>query len=331
MACRMHTMDRVRPDDMDKDQPQSPPAKENLKDRTSQKKTSRSKQRKGGIELVLLLCGTVAWLCVLGVMSCLGQDGPLATELRPLDECVSVQFTQPDILIVLSIATMVGAYILDSLFLVLYPVLCIKPDPAGPSPSTRWFFAHFLTNGVVSYFAWEDVYNCFTDVGTCGTTKWSGGTETVGIALGLHFYHICFFHLTAGDWLHHGMTAVLTTPPILVTHQARAVSLALFFMTGLPGGLDYFLLTMVKLGWLGSMVEKQAYVVISVWIRGPGVLSAAFLGFSTIFHTPVSSTLPWWKWLGQFWNLLVTYWNAMYFMHSTLSDYYKPGRARVAS
>eukprot|EP01062_Namystynia_karyoxenos_P003129 TRINITY_DN110_c0_g2_i1.p1 TRINITY_DN110_c0_g2~~TRINITY_DN110_c0_g2_i1.p1 ORF type:complete len:322 (+),score=53.28 TRINITY_DN110_c0_g2_i1:93-1058(+) len=321
MACRMHTMDRVRPDDMDKDQPRSP----------TTKKKPKTTQRKGGVQLVLLLIGTVAWMVVLGLLSCMGQDGPMAKEFRTLDECVERQWTQPDDFIVLSVLTIAGSFVLDTFFVLIYPVVCIKPDPAGPTASTRWFFVHFIANGFVSYFAWPDVYNCLTAVSDCGTTTWSGGTKTMGVALGLHFYHICFFHLSAGDWLHHGMTAVLTTPPILYTHQSLSVSTALFFMTGLPGGVDYLLLVMVKLGWLGAMVEKKAYVVISVWVRGPGCLSAAYLSLSTVLDPRYSAGLPVIKRCGQAWDCFVTYWNAMYFMHSTLSDYYKPGRSRVAS
>lgn len=184
---------------------------------------------------------------------------------------------------------------------------------------------------VVAYLAWEDVTFCFTHTGECGLLTWTGGTQVMGIATGLHFYHIVFFHLKQHDWLHHGMTAILTTPPILLFHQARGVAVALFFMTGLPGGIDYILLTFVKLRWIDSIVEKQAYIVISVWIRGPGVLSAVIFGLGTILNSEIAAGLPWYKFSGQVWNCFVTYWNAMYFMHSTLSDYYRHGRGRVAS
>jgi hypothetical protein len=36
------------------------------------------------------------------------------------------------------------------------------------------------------------------------------------------------------------------------------------------GGVDYLLLTLVKLGWMDAELEKKFYVIISVWIRGPG-------------------------------------------------------------
>jgi hypothetical protein len=212
---------------------------------------------------------------------------------------------------------------------VLYPMLAVQPDAAGPSESARWFFVHLIANVVVSWLVWPDLVFCYHNIGECALHQWQRGTFGYAVAAGLHFFHLVFFEVSAADWMHHLMTAVLTTPPILLFHQHAHVAVALFFMTGLPGAIDYFLLTLVKLNRLDPEIEKKLYVVISVWVRGPGVLSAVFFALRILFAN--EPQLPWYKFAGMCWNGLVTYWNAMYFMHQTLSDYYRPGRGKVAS
>ena len=50
-----------------------------------------------------------------------------------------------------------------------------------------------------------------------------------------------------------------------------------FFLTGLPGGLDYFFLILVKLGKMEKLREKRYSTRLNVWLRGPGALSASFM------------------------------------------------------
>ena len=57
----------------------------------------------------------------------------------------------------------------------------------------------------------------------------------------------------------------------------------MFFLTGLPGCIDYFLLGLVKLNILDKLKEKQINVYINNWIRGPGcVIGSAFTYVSWI-------------------------------------------------
>jgi hypothetical protein len=71
-----------------------------------------------------------------------------------------------------------------------------------------------------------------------------------------------------------------------------------FFLSGLPGGLDYFMLALVKHGWLSSDSEKKynARVMVGagcrghlqdsrrpaqVWIRSPGCMLCAYSIYSS--------------------------------------------------
>ena len=58
-----------------------------------------------------------------------------------------------------------------------------------------------------------------------------------------------------------------------------ASNLGAFFLTGLPGGLDYILLVLVKQGFMDRMTEKRWCANINVWLRGPSMSIYLFLGF----------------------------------------------------
>ena len=52
-----------------------------------------------------------------------------------------------------------------------------------------------------------------------------------------------------------------------------------FFLSGLPGGLDYILLVLLKEGRITKIVEKKWNARINVWLRGPSMSIYAFIGW----------------------------------------------------
>jgi hypothetical protein len=53
------------------------------------------------------------------------------------------------------------------------------------------------------------------------------------------------------------------------------VNTLLFFVTGLPGALDYALLAAVKEGKFEALLEKRINSNINVWLRMPGLVFTA--------------------------------------------------------
>jgi hypothetical protein len=50
------------------------------------------------------------------------------------------------------------------------------------------------------------------------------------------------------DWLHHGLVVFIMLPWTCYFQPYLGSNMAVWGLTGLPGGLDYVLLTLVKLG-----------------------------------------------------------------------------------
>lgn len=209
-----------------------------------------------------------------------------------------------------------SCYGLDKLSLILYRRFGNNPNY---SQNTRWFFIHFVINAYVTIAGLSDIFLCLTKIDQCATREWINGYWPYGVAVSLHFYHIAAFKLTQIDWIHHCATAIVSTPVLLACSRTPSAVMALWFMSGFPGGIDYFLLWLVKMGYLDSKVEKKAYVAISVWLRAPGCIMtcALQLGILQVLdQMPVSDIV------GGLWNTMIVFWNGLYFMQHTLASYY---------
>ena len=60
-----------------------------------------------------------------------------------------------------------------------------------------------------------------------------------------------------------------------------------FFMCGLPGGIDYGMLTAVKEGLMASATEKQWNARLQVWMRSPGILLSSYAIYLAAKYSPV--------------------------------------------
>ncbi len=142
-------------------------------------------------------------------------------------------------------------------------------------PRARWFCLHSIGNAVVSLGALKDVAECILDHSSSHTrAEW---LMPAGMGFSLHLYHCLAFKLRPEDWSHH-LLYVFGVSPLLIFHPTKATSVCLFFCTGLPGVLDYWLLTLVKIHRLPRKVQKRAAGFINAYLRMPGgALGASLL------------------------------------------------------
>jgi len=186
------------------------------------------------------------------------------------------------------------------------------------SQSYRWFFMHFIFNFIITIFGLKDLSICM-DISKCATVPWYNGDMLYALVTSLHLYHYIFFKLTKKDIIHHVSTCLLSTPLIIYYHRNPTAVMAVWFISGFPGCIDYFLLWLVKMGYIKSEIEKKIYVWISVWIRAPGCIATVALQLGIYM---ISDTLSSIELMAIIWNTFITYSNGIYFMHDTLSSYY---------
>ena len=82
--------------------------------------------------------------------------------------------------------------------------------------------------------------------------------------------------------------------------------------TGIPGGIDYALLTCCKQGWLAWGVEKNVNRHLNVWMRGPFGAITGFLIVAAAFATPQGFADNGQRIFFVFFGLHA-YWNSAYF------------------
>ena len=190
--------------------------------------------------------------------------------------------------------------------------------------NTRWFFIHSIGNFFISYKAIPDLCNCFKDPINCHKLEWSNNSfDVYYLSMIMHFYHSVFFKLNKADFIHHLVMCGICGP--ITFYQKKLIAInALFFLTGFPGCLDYFLLYLVKINKLAKNTEKIIYVYLTTWIRSPGLCCITLLSlyglkdyYNTDFIYFIVSLL----------NLSLVFWNGQYYMMRTCIDYgYKMGQ-----
>ena len=94
----------------------------------------------------------------------------------------------------------------------------------------------------------------------------------------LHFWHcVAYSDLTWDDYFHHLVFATLLCGVNFIWDWGYSTNFLIFFICGLPGGLDYLMLAAVKHGYIHKISEKRINKALNVWCRGPGCIAAACL------------------------------------------------------
>jgi len=95
-----------------------------------------------------------------------------------------------------------------------------------------------------------------------------------------------------------------------------------FFVSGLPGGIDYLMLALVKHGKMDALTEKYWNTKINVWMRGPALVIGAFIAYQSTLESNAAGAC---KAPGLNGAALVTaavlFWNGQFFAERVISNY----------
>jgi len=187
------------------------------------------------------------------------------------------------------------------------------------SPNTRWFFIHSFSNLLICCLSRQDVYDSITTPKFLDLTPSYNGQLAIWTAIISHIYHIVAFSdkLTFQDWLHHSLM-VGVSGTVTILSPSKISVLGLWFMSGLPGFLDYFNLWCVKMGWMNSLTQKRIYTYIASYIRSPGCMFSCFLGLNYLKQPKFTM-----MYLTILINFILTFWNGQYYLRLACMDYGK--------
>ena len=174
-----------------------------------------------------------------------------------------------------------------------------------------YYLLHSIHNGAIVYYTWPDVALALTDFSKAGSID--PNYPALELVFALHIYHIVYYwrKFRFDDWLHHVLMVGIALPIGGLLRSGALLGYSLFFTTGLPGGLDYGMLFLVRNGLMARETEKKANAWLSTWIRSPGCSSHAAL---TLAFLSMSGMVQWSPfWCGAILTAALNYWNGQYF------------------
>lgn len=189
------------------------------------------------------------------------------------------------------------------------------------SPSSRWFYIHSLINGIISYNALSDIYIILTQFDNISNMSWTINTwKAFNYSMAIHIYHLLFFKINKWDFLHHFFMCLICGPLTFYVYNITT-SFALFFLTGLPGFIDYFTLFLVKIGRVDTLTQKLNYIYISTWLRSPGCILASSISYIVLMKNDFYPDNKL-KMIAIVISLILTFLNGQYYLHITYFDYH---------
>jgi len=165
---------------------------------------------------------------------------------------------------------LVAIYVFD-VILVRTRASCNAANDRGQ----RWCFLHTFANSAVVLFGLKDLFVTLSNPAHSMSPVHRWSPVPGGFVSAIHIYHFLGFTVKPGDWFYHLAFALVGCCSSYLFNYGPIASVYFFFVCGLPGGVDYFLLGLVKERRLDPMRQRAISSWINVWIRAPG-LAAVF-------------------------------------------------------
>ena len=142
-----------------------------------------------------------------------------------------------------------------------------------------YYLIHFIVNFIIVYMTYPAVLLLYTDFHN--SYQYKININSIWLCMSLHVYHMIHYRKTIGfqDYLHHIPTIFLLGYPTLRGNFDNAVvGHIVFYLSGLPGGIDYLMLFCVRNKMINVMTEKFVNKYLNLYIRCPGaIISFIFL------------------------------------------------------
>lgn len=204
------------------------------------------------------------------------------------------------------------------LFTMLTTGLLMYTDNILQPLKGRYYIVHSLANAAIVALSIQDVIsiykNPYASMDESTTALWSSS-----ITYSVHFYHFASYYKTFrfDDWLHHILMIFVALPLAGYFGSLKLLSHSLFYTTGLPGMIDYALLSLVRNNKIQRFTEKSVNRLLNIMIRCPGCVIHSYLTLLLVQEV----TTPVEQYIGVITGLLV-YWNGVYFMDQVVGNYY---------
>jgi hypothetical protein len=181
---------------------------------------------------------------------------------------------------------------------------------ANEIKQARWFFVHCIANGMVVVTGFSSVVSVLTDPQNAMDVSVNFDRSVFGnaskwpmiIINAVHVYHMVGgYSLSSADYFHHLLFIPLCGVPGQLFNWGAISNFQAYFISGLPGGIDYLLLGLQKIRAkenktsattasststiADKLYEKRFNANLNVWLRCPGTL----FGTALIYQCAISN------------------------------------------
>lgn len=181
----------------------------------------------------------------------------------------------------------------------------------------RWYMLHAIANLFVVIMTFEDSWKCLYNPWEQIDVK-EVSYIPLSFVSAIHFYHMIFFNdLRMIHWVHHILMVPIGIPILIISDYGPFTNLTLFFVCGLPGGIDYALLVLEKYGIITRWTEKKINTYLNLWCRGPFLTGIAFMAYMGVSRRGDTG----WYYAVVMSGQILQLWNAQYFTGDVVRSY----------
>lgn len=204
-------------------------------------------------------------------------------------------------------------------FFIYVSIFVISDKMLGDTVKGKYYLIHFINNMFITFYTYRNILECLTDI--YKFQEYTTNPQTIIITFALHVYHIIsyFDKLRFDDWLHHILMIAIVVPVGIFMNSGSLLGCGLFFLSGLPGGIDYLLLFLVRNKIIDRMLEKYINTYLNIWIRCPGCIFHATI--STLTLIKFADNYSYFNLISGFLCVFIIFWNGVYFMNQVVQNY----------
>ena len=188
----------------------------------------------------------------------------------------------------------------------------------------RWYLIHALTNTFLVFYTFNNLIECYYDPLSLINKNYNNDDiVAINTVLSLHLFHIfsSYKNLTFIDWVHHIVSCIIVCTIAIFFLSTKMINYAIFFMCGLPGGIDYFLLYFNKLNLIDKLTEKRINVYLNMCIRLPGLLWGLIISYICVIYKELNDDISSFKICALFITNILNCINAIFFSIRVVQNY----------
>ena len=181
----------------------------------------------------------------------------------------------------------------------------------------RYFILHALLNMYIVIVTYEDVFRSLDLMPFMKITNEVTDSSHILATIALHVFHTLYDakSLKVSDWVHHIVSNFITGFLVINIAKHRISNVGAFFICGLPGMIDYILLSIN----IPRHLEKKINSYLNIYIRVPGLLWTCFMIYLYLYIHHISGSF----YIMGLFLILSVMWNALFYAHLVIENYGK--------